>query len=674
MRSWIRESQYDPLDLLRRMQVSQYESQALEVCRVVLNDAFGGADEHADGFSVQMLQQGVQRAIRDAALAPPRRSGGGEGGGSDIATDVALGEVTAETLVWARAVCAFATGTPTSESTPSSDPSEPPTQQRKHLIDQVVPDISFLCQVLEHHLQSLISMEQDQQQDADEDSGESPTPRSSTSNRCSTSSSKTKEEDVLLCKCVQLLQLVPPTDAMEEGSRRHLVQFLRDVLVSLPTPEDLIEPCLQVLIQCCGASCAAAGGEAVLGAIRMLEEGRKDPANVLLGENYWVRILSIMSVVGENPKVAPTVLLHRIEENLEDDLAPNEQDAPVLSPKDLILSALRHPTSAVVRQMAVTCLGQMGLWVNDKSLVANSWCPLLLRLASSSDETPEIRSQALLALSDWAMIDVEILTKSGDVPGTSTESLEELILKHLNQNIQFNDSADEDVLGLCLAAEAAVKLMLQWHRQHQACLAWLPYLVTLFFDDKLQQQVDEEDEEALDVGSPARLQQLLSIFFPAFCLTAGGGGAVHLLESMGDAFKIAAGKKRRKAWPFSKMVAYLCDTARQFQHHGQSNDSEEKSQQDGGGGEEEGTGEPAAPAASEVPKNTGIPVSLLAAVQITGFLSQMPVNITTQRALLKIAAALPLGEEDGDEEGNISNESQRLWLKLSHQIEEMELK
>ena len=78
---------------------------------------------------------------------------------------------------------------------------------------------------------------------------------------------------------------------------------------------------------------------------------------------------------------------------------------------------------------------------------------------------------------------------------------------------------DSHLSVVCAVAEVALRLLFS---RKVVESEWIGKLVFLFFDPCLLEQNSETNGECgdgiNDVGNPERLQQMLSLFFPAFCL------------------------------------------------------------------------------------------------------------------------------------------------------------
>jgi hypothetical protein len=101
--------------------------------------------------------------------------------------------------------------------------------QKELAIAKIVPDIPTLCSYLELHISRLVESIQQDDDDDDEESNE-----------------MMQEQDIFVCS--QLLQMAQATDLKEEGSRRHFIAAMKNLLVAIETPDDLLEDCIKALL------------------------------------------------------------------------------------------------------------------------------------------------------------------------------------------------------------------------------------------------------------------------------------------------------------------------------------------------------------------------------------------------------------------------------------------
>jgi hypothetical protein len=236
-----------------------------------------------------------------------------------------------------------------------------------------------------------------------------------------------------------------------------------------------------------------------------------------------IRVLSIMSIAMEN-------------------IALIEQQKPLLQGfPDRILPLLTSE-DAMVKQAAISCLGKYTLFADKES-----FSPILLELTKNQQEKIENRAQALLGLCDLALLEDASLDDTSDVGN--------ILLDFLNH---------EESALVIVAAEVCVKLLLSGKMQSQKILA---QLIIIFFT--VCDIVGDHSEDASDVGSPRRLQQILSIFFPAFCLSHESN-RIEMLQTIKPLirksinFSDASGKKKKKSASLvssiPKMIDFICST------------------------------------------------------------------------------------------------------------------
>jgi len=114
-----------------------------------------------------------------------------------------------------------------------------------------------------------------------------------------------------------------------------------------------------------------------------------------------------------------------------------------------------------------------------------------------------------------------------------------------------------------VAAECCAKLMFSG-KLHDANL--VAELIVMYFDRDFvvpEEEVDRDD--AKEVGSPVRLQQLLTLFFPAYSFRSKLGrdtlmtSIKPMLSIIYKKMKLRVRGKRAYAWPIIRMVEYICN-------------------------------------------------------------------------------------------------------------------
>lgn len=340
-------------------------------------------------------------------------------------------------------------------------------------------------------------------------------------------------EDVLCFVSLQLLQLAELADINEEGSRRHFAHVMRAVLSAIKTPYCLVEGCISALRLACSDECD------LLNHICAIIAEINNPQSESNGKLETIRILSILSVVFETAT---------------SELSMNPA---VKEFTKYIVPSVTHQ-DGLVREAAIGCFGKLGLFAGENTMVSE-FKPILLKIASCEEEKIEIRAQSLLALADWSMLFSETLAPCQ--VGSKTLSFPTIVREMMD---------DSRVSAICVSAEVSAKLLFQGRVRDSE---WFAKLLTIFFDPRLA-DLSNTCGELKEVGSPVRLLQLLSIFFPAVSFKEDAdvhdalmGCVQPLLELLylkGPAKLVINGKtfKRKVAWPIAKMINYIMSTVR----------------------------------------------------------------------------------------------------------------
>lgn len=515
--------------------------------------------------------------------------------------------------------------------------------KREALFARVVPDIPVLCQVLQDCAARLV---------------QTLTTAAATNTRSFNAQDDQQQqvEDDLVFVCCELLQLATishhhndkvndgktPGTFMEEGSRRIFAVAMKKLLTNLVTPCDLIEPCCQALLSCC---CNEREVETDILAILQHLVTENDAIDELR-ENVTLRILSILTVVFESA------------------LSPSQHHnhSPKLIRHDALMVFASHivpavsSSNALIREAAVSCLGRFGFVsfvggrVND---VTEKYLPLLYTVAVLEEERMEIRLQAIMALMDWSLFFVGRLPRqqSTTLGGVSIDArMYDLIRDLMDPSIQ-------SVGTVCIAAEIATKCLLspQWeHFLHD----WLARLVWLYFVPLHNSGGDNEDDDVERVGSPIRLQQVMSTFFPTLC-TMSPSGRNALTESIATLLQIAAtpkgiGDNRRGKKAKLPLVTKMLDFVVSMVENGLAAQMQTSSKQ------------PFLDSALEKDAATSeASPCLLAAVQVATFLTENSSNLstTTQRGLCKWIGNISLA--------NIEKEQWEHLSLLKNLVEEL---
>ncbi|CAB9508485.1 Non-SMC condensin I complex subunit G [Seminavis robusta] len=474
--------------------------------------------------------------------------------------------------------------------------------QQDAITNKLIPDVPLLCEVIGKHATMLIQAIDDN----DEAKG-----------------------DVESFICLQLLQLAEVSNLSEEGSRRHFAYVMKDMLSSIKTPDDLVEGCIQALrLTCVGEDEMAGSISAIIKTINSKETGETDTdgeeePDAELTTIKLVRTLSVL-----------TVYLETASSELSSNPAVDD------FVKCIVPSVTHNDT--LVREAAIGCFGKLGLFADETTLLSE-FKPLMLQVAAHEDEKLEIRAQALLALADWSMIFSECLTAChvGDNEELSfTEVVRELL-------------DDARISAVCVASEVAAKLLFAG----KVCDSeWMAKLLTIYFHPHFA-DMDADDEDIKEVGSPVRLQQLLGLFFPAVCIKEDSGGRDALMGSIASILDLvyvqtptklnnSNGKKSRKkvTWPVKDMVLYVCETV---------NSKNEEEEDDATVVQGSGEDDPAntTTAGVSVAQTEAVDMnssSLLASIQLADFLAKQSHILTTtdSRTLCKLLGAADFDAEE----------------------------
>ena len=389
--------------------------------------------------------------------------------------------------------------------------------------------------------------------------------------------------------CLGLLSMVKSAD-IEEGSRLHLKTMLKGMLESIIMPEDLVEGSIETLHRIHRVE--EDFWEAALSILQALKAQQERDEEDGLADNRTLRILSILCTVFE--KSSSGLASSGIMEDFTEYVTPT----------------VSHE-NALIREAAVSCLGKMGLFTKQE-IVRSEFKPMLLERVLDEDEKLSIRAQAMLGLSDWSVLFSDFLSASNN-----EESVQGVLSDIMNHT---------ELSLACVAAEVTCKLLYSGKFFDELSLA---RLLVLFFDPRLT-AADEEDDsnEAKEIGSPIRLQQLLSQFFPLFCLRKEEGRRKFISctkSALEIVFTKDGGKRRRgtKAFPVVKMIEFLTATADEALNVLNQKKAEG----------EKTTGESS--------------TELLMAIQLCKFLAcnSDDLNVTTLRTLCKILGATEVNTE-----------------------------
>ena len=592
----MRSVKFNPVALLRLLDPTRNESVCERAVRVLI--AAGEEDENSSGLfsgnskSLGELSDPEIRAYREGLVeaivqmdSRDSGSGGGDGEENGAAAPAPPPLLDPASALYLRVSCEYhaAKGSESKSSTSMT---------------MTMPDVPVLGETLRVHLDRLISLiRSDSRAEGDNDNDDHDLMRgldddsnSGGGNGYDGDSATDVADDLEESEsfvCVQLLKLLSrSSDLSEEGSRRHLVTVCIDLLSSPDTPDDLVEDCVAAL------AAAHKDGLSELRFLRTVSEiasnvcddqgegeeevGGEGAKGKVGGEDAIalrrIRVLSILSYV-----------LERCSGRVS-------SDAVVLDSLACHIVPAVTSNDSRIREMGISCLGRYALLAKEQT-VEREYAPLLLQVCANEDERMEVRAQAAMALCDLAVIFSSVLSPrqsshpsdcdefgknmnvGGDMPAPFVEILYTMLRRH------------RSALAV-VAAEVTARLHFAG-RIHDPIL--LAHLTVIFFDKDLLlsgsslvggvNDDDNDDEDVAEVGSPVRLQQILSLFFPGYALRSRSGewegkdslslSVAPMLalvdEKMKNAKKGDGGKSLRRAgsasaWPVAKMIEFICST------------------------------------------------------------------------------------------------------------------
>jgi len=402
------------------------------------------------------------------------------------------------------------------------------------LLGRMIPDITSLCKVLIHHLSryfdSVASEKMNNSHDDEDDLDED--------------EDVTKLLDGECFVCLQLLQLARFADLDEEGSRRHFLTKLNGILCSSKTsdmPQDLIEACIRMMAffhrtESNFISCISD---------MVTELNPIDPMEKMNEENdpllsCQLRVMVILSVVLEHvtQKVTYNATLN-----------------------DFVCHILSAVTSSnpFIREIGVSCLGKFAL-LSEERIIIQEFKPTLMKITTDKKEKIEIRAQAALALCDLSLLYDSVLNS----PANEFDSNGDIIEGSEPFVAVVSNLFDHSVNGLVIiATEIFVKLFFMKKLVDSNVAAKILFLF-FTFDFSLLRAEEDRVDEIRNVGSPVRLQQILSLFFPAYsmkgeeCRETLLGAVLPLISLINDKIKDESIKKTTAASYVGKMIDYIC--------------------------------------------------------------------------------------------------------------------
>ena len=533
--SWLKSTKFNPLALLDQLNPVLNETVCVQVATVLIQvastidcEASLGADGVARGVDlikgqfggpeVRSLQKEVLKRmnVNDVESTPKSTTEdeGEEGAEEEAESKPSL---TPSKALFLRVKCALA------------------TSNKSEIISDIITDIPNLCNLLTTHIDNLIEFNSnDEYDEVDEDEA-------------------AEYEDVQNFICLQLIHMAKSSELQEEGSRRHFLSIMRRILSRLATPDDLVDMCVKSM------AVAHDTESQFLQTISEIlvdveeddtfhtKEDMDERAIVIVRQ---MRIIAILSIVLES--ISGALVGHPILDSFFEHLSP------AITSKN-----------AIVREHGVICLSKFCLLSEEKK-VRGEFQPLLMMVAGSVEERVEVRAQAALALCDLALIHERMLL--GDSNGESEngdddDSKDEKSMPFKDMLLEMLSHSKPGIV--IIAAEIAAKLLLSGRINDPNIIAWL---VLIYFDTSLTaMDIDEDDADGSavkEVGSPVRLQQLLSIFFPTYSMSsldanddmmASVGPLISIVnEKLAGVKKNANGKEILAQWPVAKMIEYIC--------------------------------------------------------------------------------------------------------------------
>lgn len=493
---WMKTVRYDPVALLGLLDPVINETECVKVAQVVLDVA-----AEAEGTSVP--------AVLDE-LSDPEIRAFKEG----VSSTAALLRTNADTYLEPRA--ALFARVKCDQTNASASLSE---ARKADIIGKIVPDIPILCETLQLHITRLVEAIE---ACSDEEDSET-----------------LQDHDIFVCS--QLLQMAQASDLKEEGSRRHFISVMKNLLEAVETPDDLLEGCLKAM------KFAHEHERTFLQTISdLISELSTVPAKdnaSIMEEVMHIRIISILAITLENTG------------------ARMASDSSMGNFATHIIPAVTS-SHALVREGGVSCLGRLAI-LSDQKTVLEEFKPLLLSVASNAEEKLEIRAQAMMAICDLSFVFDEMLSPCTMSSDNDAEPNEVVFASLLSDMIRTSKPA-----VVAVAAEVAAKLLFSGRTFDCNLVA---DLVVTYFDQDLASLASEIEDDVTEIGSPVRMQQLLSLFFPAYS-TRNAECRSALVASIGPMLVVVSTKLSKKGakvsdWPIGRMIEYIESVLDTGSHH-----------------------------------------------------------------------------------------------------------
>uniref|UniRef100_A0A7S4JL97 Nuclear condensin complex subunit 3 C-terminal domain-containing protein n=1 Tax=Odontella aurita TaxID=265563 RepID=A0A7S4JL97_9STRA len=597
---WMKAVKFDPIDFLRLLDPVANE----EICEKAVRAIIAASNDDENDM------------LKD--LSDPEIRAYKEGMDKKVSVDATADEepiLDPAAALYLRVLC------DETEASTSLSPSE-----KANALGKLLPDIPALGQTMKKHLDRLVtSMRSDEDHSDGEDSNED----------------TIATEDAECFICSQLLKMARrSSDLQEEGSRRHFVSLMCEMLGSIKTPEDLLEGCVMALH-------AAHDMDA-----RFLQTVSEIVSNV--GDDETMSDESADMDTSALEQVRVVSILSLALEAVSTYVGTSRNTAVLDSLSAHIVPAVTSPNTAA-REAGVGCLGRFALLAGQDRAITELK-PLLLQVCSNGEERMEVRAQAAMALCDLTLVFGDEVQEDKEEEKDSFAFLLSEMLCHANPAM------------VAVAAEIVAKLLLAGRISDPTLLA---HVVVAFFDKNLADAAtsvdgDSDQEAAGDVGSHVRMQQILSLFFPAFAMKSREGretltACIRPLLSIVDSRMATKEKGTRKSrgngrnlsWPIAKMIEFVCsavdvgiESREELQQAAAKTQVEESSNDEKSNNcSVESVEEKVKEQDTEEPSST-----LLASIAITEFLIEQSASLTIAylRALCKILGGAYIDVEIDD--------------------------